>query len=159
MHRNLVSYLKDNRDQIIENWLTEAEVPPPDNAENPTTATGVVPLAFFVHAFDAVVEVVRTGKLPPKREKSIHLDDFLGLTCTCKQRRFGGRICIELHDSGLKAFLSVFDDEWDTDHEFSNLDREDYADLINHALSGLIAREIEGCKFKQFRSDCPFIAD
>ena len=60
---------------------------------------------------------------------------------------------MELHDSGLVAFLSVFDTNWDTTHEFSEFDREHFADLINHALSGMVSNEIEHCHYKYKRQD------
>lgn len=158
MHTRLVSYLKDNRDQIIENWLTEAEIPAPKSDEAETLDMGVVPYAFFSNAFDCVVQIIETGAQKKPNPDIIHINAFLGTTCDCKQRCFGGRICIELHDSGLTSFMSVFDEDWDTDHEFNQLDRELSADLINHALSGFFSREIELCKRKDFRTDCPFVA-
>lgn len=156
MHARFVSYLKDNRDQIIENWLLEAEIPLPEGVELEADTSGIIPLAFLSQAFDAVIQGMETGNLPPHRADDIHLNDFLGFTCSCKQRCFGGRVCMELHDSGLKAFLSVFDETWDADHEFNQLDRENCTTLINHALSGLIDKEIEICGHKEFRNDCPF---
>jgi hypothetical protein len=155
MHARLVSYLRDNRDQVIENWLTEAEVPPPNGA---TSEGGVVPFAFFADAFESVIKIIDTGELPKENTNFTHINSFLGATCDCKQRCFGGRICIELHDSGLTAFMSVFDEEWDCDQEFNQLDRTYYQDRINHALSGYFAKEIEHCSRKDFRTDCPFVA-
>ena len=155
MHTRLVSYLRDNRDQVIENWLTEADVPAPEDSD---TGAGVVPYAFYADAFDRVVKTIESGVAPTDDEALIYINDFLGTTCDCKQRCFGGRVCIELHDSGLKAFMSVFDEDWDCDHEFNQLDRKCCEDRINHALSGFFAREIEHCKHKDFRTDCPFVA-
>ena len=155
MHARLISYLKDNRDQVIENWLTETEVPTPNGA---AAENGVVPYAFFADAFDNIIQIIETGESPKDDSKLIHINSFIGATCDCKQRCFGGRVCIELHDSGLNAFMSVFDDEWDCDHEFNHLDRTCCKDRINHALSGYFAREIELCTRKDFRSDCPFVA-
>ncbi|MGB0416032.1 MAG: hypothetical protein ACPGKS_04230 [Coraliomargarita sp.] len=156
MHEHLLSYLRDNRDQILENWLTEVDIPAAPTAGADCKA-GVVPLAFYSEAFDSVLEVIRTGAAPKGTFQSVHLDDFLGVSCACKQRCFGGRVCIELHDAGLQAFMSVFDDDWDADHEFNELDRECCADVINHALSGFIANEIDHCRYKDFRHDCPFV--
>ncbi len=155
MHTRLVSYLRDNRDQVIENWLTEAEIP---SREDQPSGSGVVPYAFFADAFDSVIQIIETGHIPKSDISFVHINDFLGITCDCKQRCFGGRVCIELHDAGLKAFMSVFDEEWDCDHEFNQLDRKCSEERINHALSGFFSREIEHCKRKDFRSDCPFIA-
>ena len=155
MHTRLVSYLKDNRDQIIENWLTEAEVPAP---EGNATGGGVVPYAFFATAFDSTIQIIETGEFPKEKATFTHINNFLGATCDCKQRCFGGRVCIELHDSGLSAFMSVFDEEWDCDQEFNQLDRTCCQDRINHALSGYFAREIEHCTRKDSRTDCPFVA-
>ena len=158
MHEHLISYLQDNRDQIIENWLLEAEIPPMHTAPPSETPPTGVPTEFLTHTFDRTLKVIQTGLAPVKcKTDGLHLDDILGSTCTCKQRTMGGRVCIELHDSGLVAFLSVFDTNWDTTNEFSEFDREHFADLINHALSGVISNEIGHCHFKNFRSDCPFV--
>ena len=158
MHAHLISYLRDNRDQIIETWLLEAEIPtiPTDEPSPPTCPAGV-PLEFLAQTFDRTLDVIQSGTAPGKKAPGMHLDDILGVTCTCKQRTMGGRVCIELHDSGLVAFLSVFDATWDASGEFSEFDREHFADLINHALSGVFSSEIEHCHYKHFRSDCPFV--
>lgn len=159
MHAHLVSYLEDNRDQIIENWLTEAEIPAPESCDAAEAEKGVVPYAFFSGAFDRVVQCLAKGiESPADDDELTHLNAFLGLTCDCRQRVFGGRVCMELHDSGLTAFMSVFGEDWDTENEFSELDRECSKDLINHALSGFFGREIELCLHRTFRLDCPFAA-
>jgi hypothetical protein len=158
MHAHLISYLEDNRDQIIENWLLEAEIPALQSDSTPQGSdSSGVPIEFLSHAFDRTLKVIESGKAPEGKTEGMHLDDILGTHCTCKQRTMGGRACIELHDSGLVAFLSVFETNWDTTHEFSEFDREHFADLINHALSGVISNEIEHCQYKHFRSDCPFV--
>lgn len=160
MHARLISYLKDNKDQIVETWLLEAEIPVlhNDQAGSSPRPTGVS-VEFLAQSFDRTLNVIGSGKAPDKLEPGIHLDDMLGVTCTCKQRTMGGRVCIELHDSGLVAFLSVFDQNWDASREFNEFDREHFADLINHALSGVFSSEIEHCHYKHFRSDCPFVTD
>lgn len=158
MHARLVSYLQDNREYIIENWLTEAEIPAPQGTLTDCGDEGVVPYAFFSGAFDSVVQRLALGAEAGNVNEITHLNAFLGLTCDCKQRAFGGRVCLELHDSGLTAFMSVFAADWDTEHEFSELDRECSKDLINHALSGFFGREIELCLYRTFRADCPFAA-
>ena len=156
MHLRLVSYLRDNRDQIIENWLTAVEVPAPAEAGDGTE--GVVPYAFFTAAFDAVLDLIENGPAAKDPADVSHLNRFLGITCDCRARCFGGRICMELHDSGLQAFMSVFEDTWDAEHEFNQFDRECNQDLINHALSGFFGREIDHCPQKNSRRDCPFAA-
>lgn len=156
MHERLVSYLQDNRDQVIENWLTEVEIPAPNGSQG--IEGGVVPYAFFADAFDTVLGLLEHGPDHSGKDGSVHLNSFLGLTCDCRERCFGGRVCMELHDAGLKAYMSVFEDEWDTDHEFNELDRECSKDLINHALSGFFGKEIDNCHSRTFRSDCPFVA-
>jgi len=156
MHARLVSYLQDNRDQIIEKWLTEVEVPAP--VESTNGEGGVVPYEFFTAAFDAVLDVLKNGSEANTKKDMLHLDHFLGVTCDCKERCFGGRVCMELHDAGLEAYMSVFTEEWDAEHEFNELDRECSKDLINYALSGFFGEEIELCSRKTFRSDCPFVA-
>ena len=158
MHARLVNYLKDNRDHIIENWLTEAEIPSPEGGSADFEGEGVVPYVFFASAFDDVVARLEHGPEAETDDHAVHLNGFLGLTCECKQRCFGGRVCMELHDSGLTAFMSVFADDWDAAHEFNQLDRECNEDLINHALSGFFGKEIELCTHRIFRTDCPFAA-
>lgn len=155
MHARLVSYLRDNRDQIIENWLTEVDIPAPIESE---AAHGIVPYHFFTTAFEAVTKILADGNDAKVEARGTRLSDFLGLTCDCKARCLGGRVCMELHDSGLQAFMSVFANDWDAAHEFNELDRKCNQDLINHALSGFFAQEIEACNHKIFRSDCPFVA-
>ena len=159
MHARLISYLKDNRDQIIETWLLEAEIPSIHTDQTAsTTCPAGVPVEFLAQAFDRTLDVIKSGTPPEQKIDGMHLDDILGVTCTCKQRTMGGRVCIELHDSGLVAFLSVFDTNWDASGEFSEFDREHFADLLNHALSGVFSSEIEHCHYKNFRSDCPFVS-
>lgn len=168
MHSRLVSYLRDNRDQIIENWLSEAELPAPlaaaaggsplaGQAPAPVIS-GVAPYTFFEQAFDAVLRVIERGDAAAVRQQSPHLGTFLGQTCECRARTFGGRVCMELHDSGLAAFLSVFNEDWDVGQEFNALDREVCAEKINHALSGFFGHEVEQCPHKESRHDCPFSA-
>ena len=156
MHTRLVSYLRDNRDQIIESWLTEVEIPAP--IESHDMEVGVVPYAFLDSAFNGVLEILEHGPDARKHPEILHMNEFLGVTCQCRERCFGGRVCMELHDSGLQSFMSVFDEDWDTEHEFSTMDRECCKDLINHALSGFFSREVDLCHHKTFRSDCPFVA-
>lgn len=168
MHSRLVSYLRDNRDQIIENWLSEAELPAPlatvgggtalATGAAPVTVTGLAPYTFFESAFDAVLAVIEHGDAHAARTHVPQLTQFLGRTCECRARTFGGRVCMELHDSGLAAFLSVFSEDWDVAQEFSALDREVCAEKINHALSGFLGHEIEHCPQRQTRFDCPFSA-
>ncbi len=156
MHARLVSYLRDNRDQIIENWLTEVEIPAPISSTG--ADGGVVPYEFFTTAFEATLETLEHGPNAKTNAAGLRLNEFLGITCDCKARCFGGRVCMELHDAGLEAFMSVFGEDWDAAHEFNEFDRECNKDLINHALSGFFSREIETCHHKTFRSDCPFVA-
>lgn len=155
MHTRLVSYLQDNRDQIIENWLTEVEVPAP--TESLGGEDGVVPYAFLAGTFDSVLEMIKNGRRQEERSGSVHLENFLGITCACKERCFGGRVCLELHEAGLEAFMSVFESSWDTEHEFNALDRKCSKDLINQALSGIFGNEIASCPHRKTRNDCPFV--
>lgn len=172
MHSRLVSYLRDNRDHIIENWLSEAELPAPlgrlsgaggvvgagASLAGATTVAGLAPYTFFEKAFDAVLAVIEHGDIRAAQDHAPQLGQFLGRTCECRARTFGGRVCMELHDSGLAAFLSVFSQDWDVAQEFSALDREICAEKINHALSGFLGHEVEHCPHKQNRHDCPFSA-
>lgn len=159
MHTRILSYLHDNRDQIIENWLTEAEIPAAESPNTASSTVGMVPYVFFANAFDAILQILKNGSpLADANPPTLHINDFIGMTCDCKQHCFGGRVCMELHESGLEAFMSVFSEDWDADNEFNQLDRDHCAERINHALSGFFGREIQLCKRKDFRPDCPFVA-
>lgn len=156
MHEHLAAYLRDNRDQIIESWLTETDVPAA--ADAPAQGRGFVPLVYLAGAFDSILEILRReeacqdiGSTP-----ALDLNDFLGTTCACKERCFGGRVCMELHDAGLQAFLSVFNENWDPLGEFKAFDYAYTSDLINHAISGFFGRQIRNCEEKERRTDCPF---
>lgn len=157
MHERLVNYLRDHRDHIIETWLTEAEVPGPGVAR---ADPGVVPYQFFAQAFDEVLTTLERGaiKAPPEQPPApSRMNAFLGLTCACRERCMGGRVCMELHDAGLSAFMAVFAHEWDTDQEFNAFDRQQNKEFINHALSGFFGKEIDLCAERLRRDDCPFV--
>lgn len=159
MRTRLVNYLKDNRDQIIENWLTETDLPLPEALSKLPGCKGTVPLAFLEGNFEQVLN--RISEQPCNCGAlvgTLHLDDFLEVTCACTNRKLGGRVCVELHESGLRAFTSVLNDNWDVHEEFNHLDREYCASLINEALSKTFASEIGRCQHKHERSDCPFVA-
>ena len=158
MNDRLVNYLKDNRDQILENWITEADLPLPDVLAVDNGCHGTVPLVFLENAFEQIVSRLQGGACKGNgHNHEVHLDDVLNVTCACKSSRFGGRVCLELHESGLRAFMSVFNDTWDTEGEFSKLDRECCADLINHALSWNFGNEVSNCQHRHERADCPFV--
>jgi hypothetical protein len=162
MHAHLLSYLRDHRDQIIENWLTEVEVPAPSNLlqANPTES-GSVPYAFFEASFEAILAIIQNGpdaKAARSLEHSNQLNEFLGKSCECRERCAGGRVCVELHDSGLHAIMAVFGEEWDAEKEFSELDKARCKTLINKALSDFFSQEIQSCQHRTLRNDCPFVA-
>lgn len=156
MRARLLSYLRDNRDQIIENWLTETEVPAP--IQSTGAEGGTVPYEFFTSAFSAILDTIANETDGPTAQQVGHLNQFLGKTCDCRERCSGGRVCLELHESGLRAYMSVFDEDWDAEREFDELDREHSKGLINRALSAFFGREIEHCSQRTLRNDCPFVA-
>jgi hypothetical protein len=156
MRARLLSYLRDNRDQIIENWLTETEVPAP--IQSIGVAGGTVPYEFFTSAFSAILDILANDTDSPPALEVQHLNCFLGKTCDCRERCSGGRVCLELHESGLRAYMSVFDEDWDAEQEFNERDRAHSKNLINRALSAFFGREIEHCSQKNLRNDCPFVA-
>ena len=158
MQAHLISYLRDHRDQIIENWLTEAELPAAGKQEPETASAGRLPYEFLSQAFDSVLTIIETRRVCSPASGVMHLSDFIGVTCSCKAQRYGGRVCMELHDSGLNAFMSVFDKDWDANHEFDDMDRAKFHELINHALYGFIGQQIDDCRMKQVDCDCPFAA-
>ncbi len=181
MHQRLVSYLRDNRDQILENWLTEVDLPLPDLDSALNGCQGTVPLAFLEGAFDRVLERLEGKPCTCHRENGqastngkngsqscnghngshgcnghLHLDNFLNVTCACRIRRVGGRVCIELHLAGLRAFQSVFVDGWDASEDFNDFERARCNELIHHALSSVFGDEVQACEHRHARPDCPF---
>lgn len=182
MHTRLVSYLRDNRDQILENWLTEVDLPLPDLDSALGGCQGTVPLAFLESAFERVLARIagepcnchgHNGQAVVDRHSAkkggscesygcsvlngeMHLDDFLNVTCACRIRRVGGRVCIELHLSGLRAFQSVFKDDWAAGEDFNEDERARCNELIHHALSSVFGEEVKNCEHRKERPDCPF---
>ncbi|MEO0795629.1 MAG: hypothetical protein AAFX93_10720 [Verrucomicrobiota bacterium] len=157
MNERLVSYLQDNRDQVIENWLTEADVPAPPNAPS---SEGFVPVSYLEVSFDRIVARIQCGdndradsELKPA---PLTLNDIFNTTCSCQASRVRGRVCIELHESGRRAFMSVFNDAWDADGEFSALDRKYCEQVIGGALAWNFSNEVFNCSARQERADCQF---
>lgn len=158
MNARLIGYLRDNRDQIIENWLTEVDVPASEAAYETKHDEGIVPYAFFSEAFEAVIQVLESGDCEAARLGSPQLKNFIGQSCDCRRGQLSGRVCLELQDAGLNAFTGVLSQEWDTTNEFSPSDRGEFVDLIHHALSGFFGHEVDNCPRRSVRPDCPFTA-
>jgi len=156
MNQRLVSYLKDNRDFIIENWLTEADLPPPSSV---ATRQGSVPVAFLEGLFDRVIERIggpngQCHCVTPRQK--VEFKDVLGVTCACQTHRLRGHVCQELHESGVRAFSAVFVDEWDPQGELNQFDRETGLRVINETLSFVFGQEIFHCPKRTGNQSCPF---
>lgn len=165
MHERLVNYLRDNRDQILESWLTEADLPLPPNAIPFDGMQGTVPLAFLEDVFERLLKRIsgepcnchgHKGADGCNGHKALHLDDFLNITCACSLRRMGGRVCIELHQSGRQAFHSIFENGWDAGEEFNEDERKHCLERIDNALASTFGEEVGGCRHSLERPDCPF---
>lgn len=154
MNKRLVSYLQDNRDFIIENWLTEADLPPPAGRAG---CEGSVPVAFLEGVFDRVVNRISGKRVSPYDENDrIEFNDVLGVTCACQTDRVRGHVCLELHEAGARAFASVFNDDWDPQGEFNELDREMSLRIINETLAAIFSKEIFRCHGRIDNLKCPF---
>lgn len=155
MNQRLVSYLRDNRDFIIENWLTEADLPPPENASG---CEGSVPVAFLDGVFDRVLDRI-SGRHEchcQDHKHQVAFSQVLGVTCACQTHRLRGHVCLELHEAGARAFNAVFSDNWDAEGEFNQLDRESGLRQINEALAWIFGQEIFRCPKRIGKADCPF---
>lgn len=153
MHLHLAQYLKDNREHILEHWITEAEVPSLIHCRCSNGSEGIIPLSYLSRAIEQVITKLETGNFRKLNESETHLNDFLGHTCTCRDNT---RVCTEIRDSGYVAFLSIFGEDWDTYHEFDEVDRE-YASLrISQILSEYFEEEIALCAMGKLRNDCPY---
>ncbi|WP_309387142.1 hypothetical protein [Cerasicoccus frondis] len=156
MNRRLVSYLRDNRDHIIENWLTECDLPPPPaHAE----CEGSVPVAFLEGTFDRILERISGEKAQchcPSHKTRLTMTDVLGVTCACQTNRLRGYVCLELHEAGIRAFHEIMNDNWDSQREFNDFDREAALKLINESLAWIFGQEIFRCPNRIGKDDCPF---
>ncbi len=156
MNERLVNYLQDNRDFIIENWLTEADLPPPEGA---SSYEGSAPVAFLEGLFERVIDRI-SGRAStcrgPNNDQEVTFKDVLGVTCVCQTHRLRGHVCLELHEAGIRAFDAVFNDHWDSEREFNEFDRELGLRVINESLSWIFSQEIFHCPHRVGKEDCPF---
>lgn len=155
MNQRLVSYLEDNRDFIIETWLTEADLPPPQGVNG---CEGSVPVAFLESLFDRVLDRLcgRENCHCPDEKRRVQFREVLGVTCACQSNRLRGHVCLELHDSAVRAFQAVFVDEWDPEGEFNQFDREMGLRAVHESLSFIFGQEIFGCPKRVGNAKCPF---
>ncbi|WP_269540693.1 hypothetical protein [Cerasicoccus fimbriatus] len=156
MNKRLTSYLRDNRDHIIENWLMESDLPPPTDRSE---CEGSVPVAFLEGVFDRVLERI-SGSQPAchcgTANQKVELRQILGVTCACQTNRLRGHVCLELHEAGIRAFGAIMHDSWDAQQEFNDFDRENSLKAINEALAWIFSQEIFRCPHRVGKQDCPF---
>ena len=156
MNKRLCSYLRDNRDHIIENWVMESDLPPPADH---TECEGSVPVAFLEGVFERILERIG-GEKPAchcvSESHKVELRQILGVTCACQTNRLRGHVCLELHEAGIRAFGAIMQDNWDSQHEFNEFDRENSLKAINEALAWIFGQEIFRCPHRVGKQDCPF---
>ncbi|MEM7792522.1 MAG: hypothetical protein AAF546_14050 [Verrucomicrobiota bacterium] len=142
MHQHLISYLKDNRDHIIENWLTETQVPAFSEEYESIDLRKLLHLDFYRRAFETVLISISTKKSPFFFSRAIHISCQLSIGRFRRKQSFVGQIQKGLHEAGLKAFMSVFKDDWDAGSEFSRTDRKYLEDLIGRSLAEFLVTEV-----------------
>ncbi|NRA26690.1 MAG: hypothetical protein HRU10_05510 [Opitutales bacterium] len=184
MRAKLVEYLNDNKDQIIETWLTDLELPIPETKHSheekdctcggacaslkghsckPTALVetqpalhGTVTVSYLSGAFEAITAHITSKGAISEWFDRPHFDQFIGITSTCSDNNLAGRVCIDLYSSGYRAFRSIFNNGWDSDEEFSDNDQDACMDLIQQALVSTLRQDIELCTLRAERADCPF---
>lgn len=153
MHNQLAQYLKDNKEQILETWLTSAVVPSVPRCNEHTEHSGAIPVSYLSVVIDQVIYNLQHGQFANAENNKNTLNTFLGHTCACRNNQL---VCDEVRDSGSKSFSSIFDADWDSDSEFNQFDR-DYAKFrIDEILQNFFSLEIERCSQEQRNHKCPY---
>ncbi|MEM1222459.1 MAG: hypothetical protein AAGH40_06815 [Verrucomicrobiota bacterium] len=142
MHQHLISYLSDNRDHIIENWLTETQVPEFSEGPEEMELREILHLDFYKRAFESVLTSISTKKSPFFFSRAIHIGRHLSIGRFRKKYGFIDQVQNGLHEAGLKAFMNVFKEDWDAGSEFSRTDRKYLEDLIGRSLSDFLVTEM-----------------
>jgi hypothetical protein len=153
MNKPLAQYLKDNKEQILETWLTSAIVPSVPRCNSHTEQTGAIPVSYLSEVIDQVIYNLQHGQFSINEGKQNSLNTFLGHTCACRNNRL---VCDEVRESGCKSFSSIFEEDWDIDFEFNEFDR-DYAKFrIDEILQDFFSLEIDRCSQEQRNHKCPY---
>lgn len=152
MHLQLAQYIKDNKEHILEHWITEAEVPSLTHCNCSSGSEGIIPLSYLSYAIDQVITHLQSGKFTPQSPKEPHLNDFLGHTCICRDN---ARVCTEIRDAGYVAFQVIFSEDWDSEHEFDDVDREYASTRIGQILTEFFKEEITQCAMGARFPNCP----
>ena len=151
-HQALISYLRDNRSQILEVWLTEVELDPPKGT---CVEHGGLPVIYLEHIFDATLSLLGSQKSAPVTAFS-NLSNYLGKTLDCHTNNSQSLACFEILTAGYKAFASILNPEWDCAGEFTEDEHDFYNNLVKKALTATMHFEIQKCAECAQKSDCPF---
>lgn len=153
MRDRLSSFLRDNRAQIIELWITEADLPPPYEEDS---ERGSVPICFLEDMFEELI--VRLHSQDNSRRLRSHLSDFAQTTFTCRNNNEESCLgCIEIRRAGENAFASVLSEDWDADHEFTLEERANLMSEIRSILAKLACLEMDVClSDDSLKKLCPF---
>jgi len=153
MVSRIISYLQDYKYQIIETWITEVDLVPPEACE---IERGELPIIYIEQIFDEVIRLIQNKPNTP-----VHLPklrDYIDVTFSCNTEFPESLACLEIMIAGQKAFVSVLGSDWDTTDEFSTEERAIYANWIYKTLAFIMHGEIKSCQSCKTDSDCPFNA-
>lgn len=138
VQQRLVSYLKDNQDQIVESWLTGAAVP--DSAYGYDAGLRERRLLRFLEGAFVVVLDQLSGNEPaePGWLDGARFAQLMEETAWCPCD--GSRACfnLQLCDAGGMAFQSVLCETWDTAGEFTALERAEGLRRVTEALGRVL---------------------
>jgi len=129
MHEHLIGYLKDNRDQIVENWLMAAN-PGALAGEEKNENDSLVSLDFLMEIFDVIIDLIKYERTPREVSQKAHSHNPISPTTPTKQDTLAERLCGELCQSGISAFKSVTDETWDSASEFEASTKAYHTEII-----------------------------
>lgn len=151
MVSRIVSYIQDYKFQIIETWITEVDLAPPQGS---SVTRGELPVVYIEQIFDELVHVINNK--PKTLNYLPKLSNYIDVTFTCDTTCPESLACLEILIAGQKAFTNILGTDWDKAGEFSDDDRTLYADLLNKTLAFVMHHEIKSCKSCKQDSNCPF---
>lgn len=151
MASRIVSYLQDYKSHIIETWITEVELVPPQGMP---VDRGELPVIYIEAIFNQLLWL-----LDKKSDPLLHLprlSNYMDITFTCDTAYPESLACLEILVAGQKTLISVLSPTWDTTGEFSDDERVLYSNLLNKALAQVMQLEIKACQSCKRDVDCPF---
>lgn len=151
MQQKLTTFLRDNADQIIENWLAETALAPVNPA---TQSIGEISYTAINELFLATVTYLENPCKPislhesPQSRPEEHFSCDLVLPA-----------CSELYRSGQLAMVDAIHELTADAAEFSLEELCQFEQLIQQSLAIVMQQQIHHCKIAEHANFCPFDID